>query len=198
MATLQELCDMILLMKNKGQSGKIYFYSKVNGKLRSGIITISDGKDFNINYMNKNFLSALTELRSLELTLLTLVSCDGMIVECDGSESVNIDIVLQLLKAGNQPEKAAWDARATNPIGSKDVPSQIDRPQLIQLQDEARSLLEKFYGSGATIKIDEIASYYPPAEKPREFLDQCKGLAAMMVGADKAGKSFKPLYAKVP
>ena len=191
MANLQELRDMILSLKNNGKSGKIYFYSKANGQLRSGIITISEGKTFNINNMQKNFLAALSELQSVEFTSLMLVPHDRMDVGADGSESLDIAIALQLLETDNQPEMAAWGVKTA-------VPAKLDRSVVNHLQQEARSLLEKFYGSGATIKVDEIASYYPPHEKPREFLDKCKGLAALMLGADKAEKQFKSLYAKIP
>ena len=198
MANLQELRDMILLMKNKGQSGKIYFYTKANRLLRSGIITISEGRVCNINHLKQNSLAALAELRSLEFTSLMMVPYERMDVGTDGAESLDITVVLQQLETDPQPEAAVGSARATVQPGSTVVPARIDRPVAIHLQREARSLLEKFYGSGATIKIDEIASYYPPAEKPREFLDQCKELAALMVGTDKAAKLFKPLYAKAP
>lgn len=191
MANLQELRDMILSLKNNGKSGKIYFYRKANGQLRSGIITISEGRVCNINHLKQNSLAALAELRSLEFTSLMMVPYEKMDVGTDGAESLDITIALQLLETDNQQEMAAWGVKTP-------VPAKLDRSVANHFQQEARSLLEKFYGSGATIKVDEIAIYYPPHEKPREFLDKCKGLAVLMLGADKAEKQFKSLYAKIP
>lgn len=190
MPDLRELCDIISSLKKDGKSGKIYFYGKEHGFSHSGIITVGAGKTCNINYLKKPPHIALSELRSLEFTTVMLVPHDQMEIDANSPELLDISTVLQQLEPGGQEEAVVSGKQTT-------IPGKFDISQAVNLKQEAWSLLEKFYGSGALKKVDEIAIYFSPHEKPREFLDKCKELAVLMVGSDKAEKLFKSLYARI-
>ena len=84
---------------------------------------------------------------------------------------------------------------ARHDTGSQDEQALLEL-RLMSLQRDATQILQNFYGSAADKKVAEVAAQFPPHQKPIHFLNHCKQLAAMMVGADKANQLFGPLYDK--
>ena len=94
-----------------------------------------------------------------------------------------------------QSGQGALDTLITLDIGYVQFLSRLsEKPrETSTLTQDVQRILEDLYGSQAAEKIRQIAEAYPPAEKPGEFINQCKVLVEMMLGNDKATELFRSL-----
>lgn len=179
MSEYQEVYNTLLSVKNDKKTGKVYIYGKEKNLSHSGIITVSEGEICSVSYLQKPADIALAELLSLDFTAVMFVPYDSVGTHKSNLDSLNISNALHQLQTHNDN-----DARKST-------------VQELNLKNEVQLLLEEFYGTGVSKRIDEIATHLSPQEKPKEFLDKCKDLATIMLGRGKADKMFESLYEKI-
>lgn len=202
MPGLSDLRAAIAELKQSAKSGRVYFYAAGDhsGQLKHGYFSIDAGRTCVIDYAKKGNDEALAEIAGMSFLKIVFMPVDGGQVVSATNPALAIDELLGKLTPATAatasasivevPVTAAPAAPAHQHDGIADL-------HQLALERDAVAILENFYGSAAEKKVAEVAAQFPPIHKPIHFLNNCKQLLAMMVGADKANQLFGPLYDKI-
>jgi len=203
MTDLKELHQALETIKRNGKSAKLFFYflNPNSGQMQSGFFAISQGESCCISFLSKPNDEALDEIPQLTLTKVTSLPAASMDLSNQPFPVCALDEVIARLNPANHTKPLpAPEPEAPRKVAVAE-PAMPSQPYVfyshVAMQRDATSVLETLYGSSAQKKVDEIALKSPPHQYPKEFLDKCKLLASMMLGAAKADQLFQPIYGKL-
>jgi hypothetical protein len=206
MADLQELCNTLQALADRGESAKVsYYYVDDDGvALRNGAILVDHGVRAHIDHRQLDASASIDAIAALKLVKVAALQMSEV---HPAPHMASIDLaqliadLRERLRRAAAPRPSAPPAAAPAPVPDA-VPDPGSTAQFvailaapgIELRSEALKLLEPLFGVGAARKIEEFARAHPPADRPQEFLLQCQQHVAVMLGAGKAEALFRPLY----
>ena len=204
MADLGELHEALRTAVADGAGHKVFFYAagKNGAGLRHGFIACQ------VNFEQLDSERALSEITGLQfIKVQALRMLDQNPATGSNPLQTTRHVLSQLdpaLQPGREPLPAAGqvttgrslpesdDAQTPAPVAEAQ-PSDRDLAHA-RLKEQATALLQTYYGNSAAQKVADIAARHPPLTEPVQFLDACRQLAALLVGALKANEVFKDLY----
>jgi hypothetical protein len=204
MADLQELCNTLQALADRGESAKVsYYYVDDDGvALRNGAILVDHGVRAHIDHRQLDASASIDAIAALKLVKVAALQMSEV---HPAPHMASIDLA-QLIADLRERLRRAAAPRPPAPPAAAPVPGAVPDPGStaqfvailaapgIELRSEALKLLEPLFGVGAARKIEEFARAHPPADRPQEFLLQCQQHVAVMLGAGKAEALFRPLY----
>jgi hypothetical protein len=211
-ADLLELRNAIEVIWAGTKNANICFFGRSEGWFRSGNITVSSNGFASVSYAQKSLAEALQEICAIQyekILVINLPDTENPVDE-NGSHSISILELIEKLffyapPAVTQPPQLeppkimdSTDVVESQPaIEAPAVDAGLSVESAKELMKSCKTMLEKYYGSGADKKVHEISLVHSPRHEPKDFLDQCMALLVMMTGSEKATKMFKPLYEKI-
>jgi hypothetical protein len=203
MADLQELCNTLQTLADRGESAKVsYYYVDDDGvALRNGAILVDHGVRAHIDHRQLDASASIDAIAALKLVKVAALQMSEVhpaphMASIDLAQLI-ADLRERLRRAAAPRPPAAVPASVPDAVPDPGSTAQfvaILAAPGIELRSEALKLLEPLFGVGAARKIDEFARAHPPADRPQEFLLQCQQHVAVMLGAGKAEALFRPLY----
>lgn len=213
MADLTELHSALRSAVEDAGGHKIFFYAagKNGAGLRHGFIAIVDANTCQINFEHLDNESALGEIPSLRFIKVQALPMLGQNPATGDNPLQDTAHVLKMLDPAMQsrsaPVVSIANAGSPDPVrdtgaahahdAATNVSSSSAISTHVRLKAEATALLQTYYGNSAAQKVAEIEARFPPLTEPVQFLDGCRQLAAVLVGALKANEVFKGLYEKL-
>lgn len=162
----QTLQEILVEARDKGKNGQVHVVGRQSGKTYGATLVIKGGDIVEARCMQQSGQGALDTLITLDIGYVQFLSNSEQAVAGGGSGQVITEFLSRL---SEKPRETST------------------------LTQDVQRILEDLYGSQAAEKIRQIAEAYPPAEKPGEFINQCKVLVEMMLGNDKATELFRSL-----
>lgn len=211
MADLGELHDALRTAVADGAGYKVFFYAagKNGAGLRHGFIAVVDANTCQVNFEQLDSERALSEIAGLQFIKVQALRMLDQNPATGSNPLQNTRHVLSqldpALQAGREPSPAAVGQIATGRSLPESENAQAPAPVAearqsdrdlahARLKAQATALLQTYYGNSAAQKVADIAARHPPLTEPVQFLDACRQLAALLVGALKANEVFKDLY----
>lgn len=210
MADLGELHDALRRAVEDGAGHKVFFYAagKNGAGLRHGFIAVVDADTCQVNFEQLDSERALSEIAALQFIKVQALRMLDQNPATGSNPLQNTRHVLNqldpALQPGREPSPVAGQVTTGRSLPESDdaqapalvteaQPSDRD-PAHARLKEQATALLQTYYGNSAAQKVADIAARHPPLTEPVVFLDACRQLAALLVGALKANEVFKDLY----
>jgi hypothetical protein len=211
MADLLELRSAIETAWSDARNVNICLFGRIDGWFRSGNILVSSKGLASVSYAHQGLEEALQEICRIQfekILVLALLDTENT-VDDGGTNTISVHDLLLKLVPYVSPVVIEQVQHETDP-GSVEVATLFQEAKEVPVEDSdfsveharemlnsCKVILEKYYGSGADKKVHEISLVHSPIHKPKDFLDQCMDLLAVMAGSEKATKIFKPLYEKI-
>jgi hypothetical protein len=208
-ADLSELHHALRSTVEDGGGYKLFFYAagKNGAALRHGFIAVVNADMCQISFEHLENERALSEIPSLPFIKIQALPMLGQNPATGSNPLLATADVLNMLDpalqtrpgpAASVPNAAFSDSSASAAHDATATVSGAGRKLTrAQLKAEVIVVLEAYYGNSAAAKVAEIEARFPPLTDPVQFLDGCRQLAAMIVGALKANEVFKDLHAKL-
>lgn len=171
----EKFIDLITQAKNEQRSGRLYAYTRVDGKLSFATLFINHGQLSGCDYNEKSGDLALSELIDAPITTVVFVAGDGS----DDIKDTDIRDIDTLLSSINNQK--AYDTQPSF--------------QVAEFKHIATEALKTICGDRATKLVDELAERYPPEKNHHKFIDECVKLASNFVGDKLANNALKSLLA---
>jgi hypothetical protein len=214
MSDLRELKNILTALQKDAKAAKIYIVGKHESEFRNGHILVSARGTCNVSYFRKEADAALQEIGQVSIEKLMVLPLLGEDAgsEVIGPQTMRLDELIEKLQllvdapandlivgvaSSSISSASAHRHSAGQPDAASSISSSFNAVDAMYLMQSCRSLLEKYYGSGATKKVDEVSISFPPQSRPTEFLQECRKLLIVMAGQGKAEKLFSPLFEKI-
>lgn len=208
MADLGELHDALRLAVADGAGHKVFFYAagKNGAGLRHGFIAVVDADTCQINFEQLDSERALSEIAGLQFIKVQALRMLDQNPATGSNPLQNSHHVLSRLDpallSSREPSPPASPTTTGSSLPESDIARAYPAEALqserdlahARLKEQATALLQTYYGNSAAQKVADIAARHPPLTEPVQFLDACRQLAALLVGALKANEVFKDLY----
>jgi hypothetical protein len=207
---LGDLCGALKSAIAEGGGHKVFFYAagKNGAGLRHGFIAIVDAQTCQLNFEQLDNDRALIEIPQLNFIKVQALPMIGQNPATGSNPILDTQHVLDMFDPRMQSAPTAAPQASPAPL-DRSAPTAL--PQTVpvretpvtyklpytRVKEDATALLQTYYGNSAPQKIADVEVRFSPVTQPAEFLDACRQLTAVLVGAPKANEVFRALFEKL-
>ncbi len=204
MVDLGELCGALKSAMTDGGGHKVFFYAagKNGAGLRHGFIAIVDAQTCQLNFEQLDNDHALIEIPQLNFIKVQALPMIGQNPATGSNPMLDTQHVLNMLDPAMHAASSTAPQNRTSPAALPQTAPVHETPATrklpyTRLKEDATALLQTYYGNSAPQKIADVEVRFSPVTQPAEFLDACRQLTAVLVGAPKANDVFRALFEKL-
>lgn len=180
----QKLHDALANLHQVRGTARIFVFCRAHGRETfGGTITVVKGEVRNVRHENVTGLKALSQMLTYDCEKITLAK-SGFKPEQERRDR-DLPVTSTLIQQAFRGKEVLLRQRAVRRTRTAPPPP---------LQQQATHLMQEMFGPNVTRKISQLAAEFPPDDKPYEFLDKCKEIAAVLYGDDAVRMKFAKLY----